>query len=369
MSALAGVRPSRGVLVAMAIGVALLLGALATGRPGRDGPPLDPRSDGPLGTSALVSLLDDLGADVQLSVGLPQPGEEVALLLEDRLDEGQRAELGAWVSAGGTLVVTDPFSPLTPPLAPSGVLPSASSVDRGRCTIAALDDVEEVAGGTPARFESAEADAVCFADDGDAFVATQAHGSGDVVAIGGAAFLTNELLDDADNAVLAAALLVPGGSGTVRFVEAPVPAGGGDESLGDLVPDRVVRALLQLGIAFALYALWRAIRLGQPVEEAQPVQLAGSELVSAVGRLLARTRAPGAAATTLRDALRRRLRTRLGVSPGAPPEVLADITAQRTGVDGDIVHTALADRPVGSDDELLAVARATARINQEVPRD
>lgn len=369
MSALAGVRPSRGLLVAMGIGVALLLGALATGRPGRDGPPLDPRSDGPLGTSALVALLGDLGAEVDLAVGLPDDDDDVALLLQDRLDDEQRDELDAWVAAGGTLVVTDVGSELTPPLAPMGPFASDEPVERDRCTIDALDDVDEVAAGTPSRFDAAEADDVCFADGGDAFIVRYPLVGGDVVAIGGAAFLTNELLDEADNAVLAAALLAPEGSGTVRFVEAPVPSGGGDESLGDLVPDRVTRALLQLGIAFGLYALWRAIRLGQPVEEAQPVQLAGSELVSAVGRLLARTRAPGAAASTLRDALRRRLRTRLGVTADAPPDVLVDVTAARTGVDRDTVRTALADDPVGSDDELLAVARAAARINQEVPRD
>src|SRR3546814_18850835 len=116
--------------------------------------------------------------------------------------------------------------------------------------------------------------------------------------------------------MLAAPLLAPEPATTVRFLDPPVPAGGGDESLIDLIPPGVERALLQLGVAFVLYAVWRAIRLGRPVREDQPVRIAGSELVAAVGRLLGRTRRPDAAAAALRGRLRRRLRSRLGV-PGS----------------------------------------------------
>jgi hypothetical protein len=369
VSAFGGRRPTRGALVAIGLGAVAILGALAIGRPGQDGPPLDPRSDGALGTSALVALLDELGAEVDLSVGLPGPSDEIALLLQDRLDEDQRASLQDWVSAGGTLVVTDPLSPLTPNVADSGWLPSEDALAPGRCTIEALDGIGEVEAGAASRFEADDGDDVCFADDDGAFVVARSLGAGDVVGIGGAAFATNELLDEADNAVLAANLLVPQAAVTVRFVEAPIPAGGGDQTLTDLVPAGVKRALLQLGIAFVLYAVWRAIRLGQPVAETQPVQLAGSELVSAVGRLLARTRSPGAAAATLRAALRRRLRSRLGIPQEVPPDALAELTAARTGVDADTVRTALADTPVDTDAELVAVAQAAATINQEVRRD
>ena len=361
-------RVPRGAVVGVLVGAGLLLVAYAGGRPGEDGPPLDPRSDGPLGTSALVSLLERLDADVELSVGLPTGDDDVALLLRDRLSEAQADDLEAWVQAGGTLVVTDPASPFTPTVAGPDLALDPQDLEPGTCSIDALASLDEVAGGSPARYEVGEGDDLCFGDRSEgAFVVARASGRGDVVAVGGAAFATNELLDEADNAVLAATLLAPEPGERVRFVDAPLPAGGGDRTLGDLVPAGVKRALAQLAAAFALYALWRSIRLGRPVPEDQPVDIASSELVAAIGRLLGRTRSPGAAADTLREELRRTLRTRLGVPVDAPARTLAEITAARTGASVDAVLHAVDDRPVATDDELVALARAVAAIHQEVP--
>jgi len=363
------VRLPRGAVVAVGVLGAALVAALAGGPPHRSGPPLDPRSEGPLGTSALVSLLRQLDADVSLSVGLPGPDDDVALVLQDRLDSEQTDAVRDWVRAGGTLVVADPGSSLAPLPAPGPAVPRTDSVDPGTCTISALDDVGAVNGGAAVRYEVGPDDSLCYGDRGDgAFVVARSEGDGETVAVGGAAFLTNELLDEADNAVLAAALLAPEPGMRVRVVEAPLPAGGGGESLADLVPDNVQRALLQLGIAFVVYATWRAIRLGQPVPEDPPVAVAGSELVSATGRLLARTRAPGAAADLLRSDLRRRLCTRLGVQPDADPGTLAALVARRTGLSVDDVLAAVDDRLVTDDDQLVALSRAIAALNQEVPR-
>lgn len=280
----------RGVVVALGVAAGLLIAALVGGRPGRDGPPLDPRSDGPLGTSALVSLIERLGSDIELSVGLPGPDDDVALVLQDSLDDEQAQKVVDWVARGGRLVVTDPSSRFTPPLAGPGIGSLiAEPIERGTCTITALDGVESVEAGNASRYEVTGAEELCLADQSSAFVVARPFGEGDVVSIGGAAALTNELLDDRDNAVLAAGLLAPQRGTTVRFVEPPLPAGGGQKSLSELVPPGVRRALAQLGIAFVVYALWRATRLGRPVREEQPVRIAGSELVSAVGRLLART--------------------------------------------------------------------------------
>jgi hypothetical protein len=368
MAVTGAARVPRGAVVGLCIAGALLVAALLGGRPGRDGPPLDPRSDGPLGTSALVALLGDLGADVELSVGLPGPNDEVALVLRDRLDDEQTQQLLVWVRLGGTLVVTDPTQGRTPPLVDPGLIPETGAIAPGTCTIPALAEVGAIDGGAAVRFDTLGADEICFGNGRDgAFVVIQEVGAGDLVAVGGAAFLTNELLDERDNAVLAATLLAPAAHTAVRFVDPPIPAGGGSKTLGDLVPGGVKRALIQLAVAFVLYALWRAIRLGQPVAEEQPVDLAGSELVGAVGRLLSRTHEPGAAAETLRAGLRRSLRARLGVPVDAEATALAEITAARTGATVEEVLIAVDERTVATDAELVAVARAVASIHEEVP--
>jgi len=351
--------------VAGCVAVGLLAVALLGGAP-NDGPPLDPRSDAPLGTSALVALLEGLGADVELSVGLPDTGDDVALLLSDRLDEEQTGEVQAWVRSGGTLVVTDPGSSLVP----ASSLPSApvdpEVLDRGICTVPAFDGVERVDGGAATRYDTGFSQASCVGTRDFAFVVLSAEGEGDLVAVGGAAFATNERLGEEDNAVLAAGLLAPRSGMRVRFVDAPLPAGGGDKTLSDLVSDGVRRAGLQLGLAFVVYALWRAIRLGHPVREPQPVEIAGSELVAAAGRLLERGRAPGEAAEVLREGLRRGLRARLGIPSDVPPETLARVVAERSAVDLHEAQAAIGDHAVTSDDELVAVARAVAAVQQEV---
>jgi hypothetical protein len=117
-----------------------------------------------------------------------------------------------------------------------------------------------------------------------------------------------------------------------------------------------------------LYALWRAIRLGRPVPEPQPIDVAGSELVAAIGRLLSQTREPGAVAEVLRDRARRALRNRFGLPAATPPAVLAEVTASRTSAEAADVLAAVDDRPVTTDAELVAVARAVASIHQEVLR-
>lgn len=357
----------RAAVIGGGIAAGLLVAAVIGGRPGQDGPPLDPRSDGPLGTSALVSVLEGLGARVDLTSGLPGPADDVALLLQDRLDEDQAAGLRQWVQAGGTLVVTDPTSPLTPVAMNPGLGLDPGLVRRGTCTIGALAAIGAIDGGAAVRFEVTGGDELCFGDrEGGAFVVTRDAGQGQVVAVGGAAFVTNELLDEEDNAVLAATLLAPRRSTTVRIVEAPIPAGAGDKTLGDLVPGGVKRAVAQLAVAFVVYALWRAIRFGRPVPEDQPVEIAGSELVAAIGRLLSRTRSPAAAAETLRAGVRRSLRTRLGLPAAVSSDILAEVAAARTGVDADTVRAAVDEHPVTTDADLVAVARAAASVHQEV---
>jgi hypothetical protein len=211
-------------------------------------------------------------------------------------------------------------------------------------------------------------EARCFtvADiDAAAYVVARAEGAGVVVSVGGAGALTNEVLGSLDNSVLAANLLVPRAGARVAILR-PGAIGEGETSLSDLLARRVKDSILQLGVAFLLYALWRARRLGRPVAEPQPVQLEGSELVNAVGHLLQQARSPSSAAATLRRDLRRALGDRLGLPPSARPDVVADVTAARTGLDRGRVLSAVSDGPVVSEAELVALAQSIESIRQEV---
>ena len=364
-----GAAPARGTsrpwLRWVLLAAAVMLAALLVGRPAEDGEPLDPTSSGPLGALGLVRTLEALGADVVVTREVPAPDVDVAVLLADRLGQRAQDDLLAWVRAGGTLVVADPSSPLVQ-VEVAGELVDPRR-DAGGCGIDALEDVQELSV-EGLGFDVGFRGRGCLSgESGTSFVVATDLGEGTVVALGGAAVWVNERLDDADNAVLASALLVPS-EGTRVAVVLPPLVGGGTATLTDLVGDGTKQALLQLAIAFLLYALWRGRRLGRPVSEPQPVELAASELVVAVGDLLQQGRHHGRAAAVIKDDLRRRLAERLGLDPAAPPDHVADVAAARTGLDRQRVRDLVTPGPSGGDDELVAVAAGASAITEELTR-
>ncbi len=331
--------------------------------------PLDPRSNDPDGASAAVSLLEGLGAQVTRGDDddVPGPGDDVALVLEDRMDESQREALDRWVSAGGRAVVADPGSPLAP-RARGGV--DHDVLDAGACPLRALREVARVEPGSGAVTLDATAGEGCFAEGGGVWLTARTRGSGTLVVAGSPGPWTNAGLGRADNAVLVAALGAPRGDERVLVVRASAGLGAGDRSLVDLVPDGVRRGVVQALVAFALYAAWRAVRLGRPVPETDAVLVAGSELVEATGRLLERAGDPAGAAALLRREARRGAARRMGLpvtsSVGAPvPDALlvAEV-ARRSGIDPATVALALAHEPVSDDAGLLALARAVAELGE-----
>jgi hypothetical protein len=350
------------ILIGIALVVALLLvGALAGGSGSSHGPALSPTSTDPDGTRALVLLLRELGGDVRVGQKTPDAATRVALLLNDGLDDEGHARLDAWVRAGGTLVVTDPESPLSD--RPSGLV--AEALERGQCDIAGLGDVATLDASFVTTFRVRSVNQSCFGNGRQAFIVRSPVGQGSVVSLGSAGVFTNERLDKADNGVLALRLLAPA-PGTAVAVLDPNPPGSGRTTLMDLVSDRVFQAVVQVGIAFVLYALWRSRRVGRPVREPQPVAIAGSQLVQAVGGLQQRTHAAFPAATALRADTRHLLSERYGIPLATPADAMAAVAAARAGLDRDAVAAALDDGPVFDDDELVRLSRQLDTIRQEV---
>jgi hypothetical protein len=355
------------------VGVVVLLLVIGDGGDDEDGPPLSAEGVGPAGAKAMVLLLEELGATVDLDVSVPDPGTDTAVLLRDQLDDDRRDDLLDWVAQGGTLVVADAGSPLTPPLGEEiGVLGlSDVELTSDDCDLAELADVEALRPGSGTEYLVGADDESCFGDGSSAYVVARSHGAGRLIGVGSPGPFVNDLIDDVDNAVLVAQLLAPQPEGTTvafldqkSFAAGEVP-GEGDEGLLELIPDRVLLALLQLSLAFLVYVAFRARRAGRPVAEPLPTTIAGSELVAAVGELRHQEQAPERSAAVLRDDLHRTLARRLGIPPDAPLEDLVAVAA-RAGADADRLRHVLAGPPVTDGEQLTELARDIDLTRQEV---
>jgi hypothetical protein len=344
--------------------VSLIVVGLIAGDSGssKSGPALSPSSTSGDGTRGLVLLLRELGADLRVGQRLPDNDTRVALLLSDGLSSPDRQQLEAWVSAGGTLVLADPDSPMAP--ATAGFF-GTGRARRGTCDIPALADVSELSVPLGIQFRARGETQSCFGDERNAFIVSASLGQGTIVSIGGPTVFTNDVLDQADNSVLAARLLVPSAGPSVAILDPNAP-GSGRTTLGDLIADRVFQSILQLGVAFMIYAFWRSRRVGRPVTEPQPVAIAGSQFVRAVGGLQQRSHSTDRAATALRMDTRRVVSERFGVPLNMDTATLAELAASRTGLDRTQVAAALSDAPILDEGSLVTLGQQLDTIRQEV---
>ena len=311
--------------------------------------------------------LGELGGDVHITPTVT--GFDTAVLLRDDLTGQQRRAVDDWVTRGGTLLVADPSSSLHPGriVGDTQTIFGEATVPRGECSILPLEQLSRVDPTGGVLYDRAAAVQSCFTRGDGAFVIAQPKGDGWVVAAGGAGAFVNDRLDSEDNAALAANILVPTEGTRVAFLERANPATGeGDKSLADLVPTGVRLALGQLLVAFVVFALWRARRLGKPVAEVPPVADRGVRVVVAVGNLLQKSGKPEAAAARLRVDLHRELVGRLGISPSASADVVADLASQRTSVDRDKVARALAGPAPTTPEALVATAREVEEVRNAI---
>ncbi|HUG84442.1 MAG TPA: DUF4350 domain-containing protein [Euzebya sp.] len=348
----------RYVLGAAAV-VALVI---AIGPRGQPGPPLDPRSTSPLGARGIVEVMQRLGTDMRVGDGAPAAGQDgVALVIVDNLSEDQRGDLREWVAQGGRLVLADPFSELAPDLVGLTSIAFTEPTIEPACEDPLVAGVERVAVSGGNVFDLPEGATGCFPRNDGWWMIRSPEGEGEVINLGGPLSLTNELLDDADTAILLVNLLTPPEGGGLHVVIAYDPSAAPD-TLGDILPDQVGLALLQIPLAWVALVWWRARRHGHPPVEAVPVRIEAAETTVAVGNLLHRAGRAQDAAAIIRARVHAELIRRLGIPEEADPATFIAVVAARTDLQPHVLRRLLLDPLPQSDADLVRYANTAATV-------
>ncbi|MFF0515930.1 DUF4350 domain-containing protein [Streptomyces sp. NPDC004250] len=377
---------TRGRGVALAL-VLLLAGAVAIAvvRSGDRHGELDPRSADPSGSRAVAELLADRGVSTRVVGTLDDAraatGPDTTLLVAapDLLTERQQTRLRSAVTgSGGRTVLVAPGGPTVERLVPGVTADPALSFDSTlapACDLPAARRAGTADTGGLRYSTHIEADA-CYPSRRLATLLrvpdASAEGTrGDTVVLGARDILVNDRLDDHGNASLALQLL---GSRDHLVWYLPslsdVPDPDDERSFFDLLPSGWLWGTLQLFIAAALAALWRARRLGPLVPEKLPVAIRASETVEGRARLYRKANARDRAAAALRSATRTRLAPLVGVPVSqahTPESVLPALSAHLHG-DGQPLHTLLFGPPPGDDAALIALADQLDALESEVRR-
>ncbi|MFB6772144.1 DUF4350 domain-containing protein [Streptomyces sp. NPDC056337] len=377
---------TRGRGVALAL-VLLLAGAVAIAvvRSGDRHGELDPRSADPSGSRAVAELLADRGVSTRVVGTLDDAraatGPDTTLLVAapDLLTERQQTRLRSAVTgSGGRTVLVAPGGPTVERLVPGVTADPALSFDSTlapACDLPAARRAGTADTGGLRYSIHIEADA-CYPSRRLATLLrvpdASAEGTrGDTVVLGARDILVNDRLDDHGNASLALQLL---GSRDHLVWYLPslsdVPDPDDERSFFDLLPSGWLWGTLQLFIAAALAALWRARRLGPLVPEKLPVAIRASETVEGRARLYRKANARDRAAAALRSATRTRLAPLVGVpvSQAHTPESLLPALSAHLHGDGQSLHTLLFGPPPGDDAALIALADQLDALESEVRR-
>lgn len=363
------------ILLAAAVVIAVIRSGAQQGR-------LDPRSAAPYGSRATGALLGDHGVSTRVVTTLDEAraatGPDTTLLVAtpDLLTQRQQTGLRtAAANSGGRTVLIAPGAPSLGTLAPGvtadPAISFASTLSPGCDLPAARRAGSADTGGIRYTTTDLGADA-CYPSEGlpTLLRIPAPSGAGDTVVIGAPDILYNKRLDKQGNASLALQLL-----GSRPHLVWYLPSlsdtsatDSGDQSFLDLLPSGWLWGTLQLFIAAALAALWRARRLGPLVPERLPVAIRASEAVEGRARLYRKANARDRAGIALRSTTRTRLAPLVGVSPAqahAPEALLPALSAQLQG-DGQTLHSLLFGPPPRDDAALISLADQLDALEREV---
>ncbi|CAL9463297.1 DUF4350 domain-containing protein [Streptomyces sp. enrichment culture] len=375
---------ARGIALALAVLVAGAL-VLALVRSDTRHGALDPRSADPQGSRAVAELLADRGVDTRTVTTLDEaraaaaPDTTLLVAVPDLLTDRQRALLRSTVTAsGGRTVLVAPGAASTEGLAPGVTADPAAGLDTTldpECTLPAARRAGDAdTGGIRYTVTHPNAD-TCYPSDGLPTLVRlpDTSGDGDTVVIGATDIFVNDHLDEQGNASLALQLL---GSRPhlvwylPSLSDSSATANGDERGFFDLIPSGWLWGTLQLFLAAALAALWRARRLGPLVPERLPVAIRASETVEGRARLYRKANARDRAAAALRSTTRTRLAPLVGipVAQAHAPEALLPALSAHLHRDGQPLHTLLFGPPPGDDAALIALTDQLDALESEVRR-
>lgn len=373
---------SRGIVLALVILLATAV-VIAAVRSGTEHGRLDPRSADSHGSRAVAELLADRGVSTRVVTSTKEArsaaGPNTTLLVADPdlLTERQRSRLhAATEDADGRTVLVTPSARSVGTLAPGVTANAATSADStlspGCPFPAARRAGPADMGGI--RYDTLAPDAeACYLSDGlpSLLHLPAPHGKGDTVVLGAPDILYNDRLDQQGNASLALQLL-----GSRPHLVWYLPSLSDDQAASeserrgffDLIPSGWRWGTLQLAIAAALAALWRARRFGPLVAERLPVVIRASEAVEGRARLYRKVNARDRAAAALRTATRTRLASLAGVPPtqAHAPETLIPALSSRLHTPSQDLHPLLFGPPPGNDAALIALADQLDALEREV---
>lgn len=343
-------RRARGLLLAAAI-LAVAGVILAALRSGDEQGLLDPRSTSPYGSKAASRLLTDRGVNTKVLTSstevLAQTNPDTTLLVPapDLLNERQRDEIHRAALRSGRTVLIAPGPEATKALAP-GVRTAAPATVQAvppDCDLPAARRAGDAdLGGFRYSAKAAKHADSCYLRQGKGTLlrlpSTPADASSsaparDTVLLGAPDPLYNDKLAEHGNASLTIQLL---GSRSQLLWYLPsevdtAPSEEKERGFLDLLPSGWTWATIQLAIAAALAALWRARRLGPLVQEQLPVAVPAAEATEGRARLYRRANARDHAAASLRSASRTRLAHLIGVphAQAHTPEILVPALVDR----------------------------------------
>ncbi|MFJ2947853.1 DUF4350 domain-containing protein [Streptomyces sp. NPDC087226] len=375
---------TRGIALALVLLLAAAVAIAVVRSDARHGE-LDPRSADPYGSRAVAELLADRGVGTRVVTTLDEataaagPDTTLLIAVPDLLTRPQQSRLhSATTGSGGRTVLVSAGSASVERLAPGVTADPATSFDSTLSPDCALPAAHRAGtadtGGI--RYTTTHLDAdECYPSERLATLLRipAPSGDGDTVLLGAPDILLNDRLDEHGNASLALQLL---GSRPhlvwylPSLADASATSGQGERDLFDLLPSGWLWGTLQLFVAAALAALWRARRLGPLVPEKLPVAIRASETVEGRARLYRKADARDRAATALRSTTRTRLAPLVGVpvSQAHAPEALLPALSAHLRGDGQSLHTLLFGPPPSDDAALVRLADHLDALEREVRR-